>query len=201
MIRVAGLLTAVLLLDGCGVRPTGVVYAGDAPVATGPASPSAQIYFLAGQVPVVVGRAVSPWDVQQVFDVLLRGPTARERESGLHTDLAGIRQISIRALGDKMILISTLPPTVKLAPGAFWQLYCTGIMLPDRPMVTFSSVGGVVPYKAMKCPRLNEAVSSSPRVEKPLATVTSPHRVTVPERKPTSTSLSKPTAEPPTPRT
>ena len=144
----AGLLGVVLLLSGCGVRPTGVVYAGEAPVATAPASPTAQVYFLQKGQPVPATRGVSPWDAQQVFDSLLLGPTRQERARGLRTEIPGVKQIVVRDLGDRVIYVDTVPRMVKLPPGAYAQLYCTGAMLAGRPIVR---VGTLEPYPPPGC--------------------------------------------------
>ncbi|GAA4520239.1 hypothetical protein GCM10023191_096890 [Actinoallomurus oryzae] len=131
---VAGLLT-LPLLAGCGVRPTGVVYAGEPPVATASASSRSQVFFLLRGFPIPVGRAVSPWDAQQVFDELLRGPTSAERAKGLTTELTGVKQITVRDLGGRALFIETVPPMPKLLGPAYTQIYCTGLMLPERPSV------------------------------------------------------------------
>jgi hypothetical protein len=144
----AGLLGVVLLLSGCGVRPTGVVYAGEGPVATAPASPTAQVYFLWKEQPVPVTREVSPWGAQQVFDSLLLGPTRQERARGLRTEIPGIKQITVRDLGDRVIYVDTVPHMVKLPPAAYAQLYCTGAMLAERPIVR---VGTLEPYPPPGC--------------------------------------------------
>lgn len=138
MRRLAATVLAVLSLAGCGVRPTGVVYAGDAPVATAPVSPRSQVYFLLRGVPSPVGRATSPWDAQLVFDDLVRGPTPEERAKGLTTELGGIKQLAVRDIGGRALIIDTIPPLPKLAPAAYAQIYCTGLMLAGRPVMKFS---------------------------------------------------------------
>jgi hypothetical protein len=156
---VAGLLGVVLLLCGCGVRPTGVVYAGEAPVATAPASPTAQVYFLQEGRLVSVTRGVSPWGAQQVFDSLLLGPTRQERARGLRTGISGVEQITVHDLGNRAIYVDTLPHMVKLPPGTFAQLYCTGAMLADRPIV---KVGTPEPYPTPDCLRADATGEPTP---------------------------------------
>jgi hypothetical protein len=152
VIRAAGLVLAVLLLGGCGVRPTGVVYAGDAPTATASASPQAQVFFLAQQKMLVpVPRTVKAGDVQTVFDALLAGPTAEERRRGLITALVGVQQITVHELDGVTLLVETVPPAAKLSSIAFEQIYCTGMALPDRFMKISFVNGGVVPYPAIAC--------------------------------------------------
>lgn len=154
MIRAAGLVLAVLLLGGCGVRPTGVVYAGDAPTATASASPQAQVFFLslAQKMPVPVPRTVKPGDAQAVFDALLAGPTPEERKAGLSTALTGVRQIAVHELDGATLFIEAIPPAAKLSTIAFAQIYCTGMALPDQRFmkITVANAGGM-PYPAALC--------------------------------------------------
>ena len=147
MIRAAGLALAILLLGGCGVRPTGVVYAGDAPTGTATASPQAQVFFLAQSMPIPVPRAVKPGDAQGVFDALLAGPTPEERKEGLSTALIGVQQIVVHELDGATLFVETTPPAAKLPPIAFEQIYCTGMALPDQRFMKITFVnGGGVPY-------------------------------------------------------
>ncbi|MGI5227691.1 hypothetical protein [Actinoallomurus sp. CA-142502] len=139
MRRPAAAVLTMLSLAGCGVRPSGVVYAGDAPVATAAASPRSQVYFLLRGVPTPVARETNPWDAQLVFDDLLRGPNAQERAKGMTTALTGIEQIAVRDIGGRAFLIDTVPPLPKISPAAYAQIYCTGLVLPDQPVLKFSS--------------------------------------------------------------
>jgi hypothetical protein len=151
-------LALVLLLGGCGVRPTGVVYAGDAPVATAPAAPTAPVYFLEKEQPTPVTRAVDPVDVQGVYDVLLQGPSAAEHAAGLRTELDGVKQISIRDLGDRQIYIEVIPPTASLTQGAYAQLYCTAVTLDERPIMKIAAAGTY----GVQCPGGLPAASGMP---------------------------------------
>jgi hypothetical protein len=152
MIRAAGLVLAVLLLGGCGVRPTGVVYAGDAPTATATASSQAQVFFLSQEMLVPVPRAVGPGGAQKVFDALLAGPTVEERKKGLSTALIGVHRIVVHELDGATLLVETVPTAAKLPPIAFEQIYCTGRALPDQRFMKIIYVnGGGVPYPAVAC--------------------------------------------------
>jgi hypothetical protein len=152
VIRAAGLVLAVLLLAGCGVRPTGVVYAGDAPTATAPASSQAQVFFLSQKTLVPVPRAIGPGDAQKVFDALLAGPTAEERQKGLSTALHGVQRILVHELDGATLLVETVPTAAKLPPIAFEQIYCTGMTLPDQRFMKITYVnGGGMPYPAVAC--------------------------------------------------
>jgi hypothetical protein len=143
---------AMLSLAGCGVRPSGVIYAGEAPVATAPASPSTMIYLLEkGVIPVPVAREVVPLDPQHVFDALLDGPTDEERAKGLTTALSGIKTVSVSEVAGEGIFIDSVPPAEKLPSEAIEQLVCTGSALPDRPRVFISTISGAKPYQIPRC--------------------------------------------------
>jgi hypothetical protein len=147
MSRAAGPALAILLLAGCGVRPTGVVYAGDAPVATASGSPRSQVYLLSRGVPVPVQRTADPADPQEVFDTLLKGPTPDERAQGLTTDLTGVSRISVHELDGRALLVETIPPALKLPMPAFAQIYCTGLLLSGQTALKISYLdSGVSPY-------------------------------------------------------
>jgi hypothetical protein len=152
MIRAAGLVLAALLLGGCGVRPTGVVYAGDAPTATATASSQARVFFASRRMLIPVSRAVGPGDAQKVFDALLAGPTPEERKQGLSTALIGVQRIVVHELDGATLFVETVPPAAKLPPIAFEQIYCTGMALPDQRFMKITYVnGGGMPYPAAAC--------------------------------------------------
>jgi hypothetical protein len=140
--RIAGLVLTALLAGACGVRPTGVVYAGEAPVATASAGPSSLVYFLLNGVPVPVRRAVNPAVPQQVFDALLKGPTRAERGEGLTTELARTKAILVRESEGGPALLETVPAKVDLSSGAYAQIYCTGLVLPVQAYLMFPYTSG-----------------------------------------------------------
>jgi hypothetical protein len=143
VIRAAAVSVALLAAAGCGVRPTGVVYAGDGPVATASPSPGSMVFFLADGVPTAVERTASPSDPQAVYDALLAGPTPEERARGLRTELVGVRRITVVDGGGRPVLLRTEPPIPKLSAGAYAQIYCTGMVLPRQVIIKFAyPVGG-----------------------------------------------------------
>lgn len=153
MTRAAGLVLAILLITGCGVRPTGVVYAGDPPVATAPGSPRSQVFFLVDGMPTPVRRAASPADPQLVFDALLHGPTPEERARGLTTELTEVKKIAVHDLDGRTLLVETIPPAVKLRPQAYTQIYCTGLLLSLQTVLKISYLdGGMNPQVPPQCP-------------------------------------------------
>lgn len=129
---------AVCVLAGCGVRPTGVVSAGEAPTATATSLPRAQVYFLLRGMPDPVERAVPPWDTQAVFDALLAGPTAQERERGLHTELTA--DMTIRAIGPGAVFVESPRPASKRTVLEYMQISCTARRLPGAPLVKMPGV-------------------------------------------------------------
>ena len=151
MIRAAGLALAALLLAGCGVRPTGVVYAGEAPTATAAAAPQAQVFLLAQSMPIPVPRAVKPGDAQGVFNALLAGPTPEESKKGVSTALTGVKKITVRRIDDETLFVETDPPAVKMSPIAVEQIYCTGMALPGQHSMKIAYVNSGLPYPKIAC--------------------------------------------------
>ncbi len=139
---------AVLLLAGCGVRPTGVVYAGEAPTATAPASPRSQVYFLLRDQPIPVERPIDPADTQAVFDSLLTGPTEAEEAKGVRTGLAGIKRIEVQQLAPRVLYVDVSPSGAALSAQAYAQIQCTGTMLPGHPImkIALPERGAAVPF-------------------------------------------------------
>ncbi|MEV0404630.1 hypothetical protein [Actinoallomurus sp. NPDC050550] len=131
-LRTVALGAALCALAGCGVRPTGVVNAGEAPKATATSLPHAQVYFLLDGRPTPVTRTVAPWDTQAVFDALLAGPTAQERERGLRTELTP--DMTIRVIGSRAVFVESTAFAKQAMPGYF-QVYCTALLLPGAPIV------------------------------------------------------------------
>ncbi|MEV5752173.1 hypothetical protein AB0L00_30510 [Actinoallomurus sp. NPDC052308] len=133
-VRTVSAAAAVCVLAGCGVRPTGVVSAGEAPTATATSLPKAQVFFLLGGTPEPVERAVPPWDTQAVFDALLAGPTAQERERGLRTELTP--DVTVRAIDTRTVFVESRRWQVSQQEIAgYLQISCTARLLPGAPLV------------------------------------------------------------------
>lgn len=162
MSRAAGLVLALLLLTGCGIRPTGVVYAGDAPVATASGSPGSQVFLLSQEMLTPVRRTADPADPQRVFDALLSGPTPDERARGLSTELTGLKEIAVHELDGRAFLVETVPPSPRLPPLAYLQIYCTGLLLSAQTVLKISFLdGGAAPYSPADCPGTKPAPPSA----------------------------------------
>ena len=134
--RTAAVVAAVCLLSGCGVRPTGVVSAGEAPTATATSLPRSQVFFLLGGKPTPVTRMVPPWDTQAVFDALLVGPTAQEHRRGLRTEVTP--DVSVKALQSKVVFVDAPKMAAKGMGLGYQQISCTALLLPGSPIVRIS---------------------------------------------------------------
>ncbi|RPE39126.1 hypothetical protein EDD90_2090 [Streptomyces sp. Ag109_O5-1] len=123
MKRVA-LLTAVLLLSGCGIPATGVIQSGDP--ATGVRPPNPLLYFVTTDHRLVpVSREVTdPVGVRTALDLLLNGPDLGERLLGLTTALARIPTPEVSMNGAEVTLQMSAG-TEPLPPIAARQLICT----------------------------------------------------------------------------
>jgi hypothetical protein len=125
-------LAALLVLSGCGVRPTGVIGAGEGPVATATSTPQAQVVFFGDGLPVAVRRPVNPSDEQAVMDALVAGPTPDEAAKGLTTALT-VRKIVTRYEDGHVLIVDPLTPPGGLSPDAYTQISCTIALLPGPP--------------------------------------------------------------------
>lgn len=129
MIRVTGALAASGLAAGCGIRPTGVVEAGNPPA---PAAPATQnvLYFVKDGALVATTRTGLAGHALLAIDQLMAGPTADERRRGLTTELPpGISREPV-ADGDPALAIRQKDPDVRWSPLARAQVACTAERLP-----------------------------------------------------------------------
>ncbi|MCO5991752.1 hypothetical protein [Actinoallomurus rhizosphaericola] len=149
-VRAVPVAAVVCLLAGCGVRPTGVVSAGEAPTATATSLPKARVYFFDDGGLTAVERSVPPWDSQAVFDALLAGPTAQERERGLHTELTA--DVTIHPIGTKAIFVESRRRLMQQAVDGYQQIFCTARLLPGAPIVRGPSLNPVLIEKLSSAP-------------------------------------------------
>lgn len=133
VVRAVWAAAAMCLLAGCGVRPTGVVSAGEAPTATATSLPKAQVYFFRGGALEPVERSVPPWDIQAVFEALQAGPTPQERERGLRTRLPA--DVTIHAVGTRAVFVESRRRISGKEISGYLQIVCTARMLPGAPFV------------------------------------------------------------------
>ena len=122
-----GVVLALLaVLTACGVRPTGVVQAGEAPagVGTGPV-----LYFLTPEgrtiaAPRVTGRLGT---VEGALNLLFAGPDQQERARGLTTGVPYVTP-AFEAL-DASVMVVRLPvDKLFLGQPAVDQIACTAIV-------------------------------------------------------------------------
>ncbi|MFD0904339.1 hypothetical protein [Actinomadura sediminis] len=96
MSRAAALLAAVLLVAGCGIRPTGTVAAGDKPRAGGRGDTITVYLVRDGKVAAVL-RPGLPDHPYLPITQLAVPPTPQEREQGFRTEVS--RPLEIRGFG------------------------------------------------------------------------------------------------------
>jgi hypothetical protein len=81
-----GWLALVIALGGCGVRPTGIISAGEPPQADHHHAPNT-VYFLQRGKLVPVQRPGVDGDIDLPFRQLVLGPTETERRHGITSDV------------------------------------------------------------------------------------------------------------------
>ncbi|MBA9001961.1 hypothetical protein [Thermomonospora cellulosilytica] len=141
---IAPIMVAALLAAGCGIRPTGVVGAGDRPTVgarTGPIT----VYLVQGDLLVQSVRPGLPGHPYHALTQLGMPPTAHERARGLHSEIP-VRSIVARAdrhrpdevsfeVEGDMITLRGLRRRgwTRLAQG---QVVCTAAAIPGIAQVT-----------------------------------------------------------------
>ncbi|MBT2209576.1 MULTISPECIES: hypothetical protein [Actinomadura] len=105
----AAVLLGGVLASGCGVRPTGVLSAGDRPVAAGSQAAAITVYLVRGDRLVPVVRPGLPGQPYLSIGQLSVPPTASDLALGLHTEVA--HTLVARVVGDPSVLIVDQVPT------------------------------------------------------------------------------------------
>ncbi|TVT54212.1 hypothetical protein FNH05_10695 [Amycolatopsis rhizosphaerae] len=129
MKRLPALLISLLALGGCGVRPTGVVAAGEPAVGvgTGPA-----LYFVAaGRVRPVTRPLGYLGDPATALRLLADGPTPGEAAAGFGTALPPHLGLSVPGFRDGNVTVRISPMSVSdfvvLSEPAIEQVVCTTV--------------------------------------------------------------------------
>ncbi len=119
-------LLLVLVLAGCGVRPTDPVPAGDPPVG---AAPGPILFFLkAGKLAPVVRQTGHLGTVPDAVTLLLAGPNTQEAAAGYATMLpTGALGVSVGALDQGVVTVNLTAPLETLPELAKDQIACTVI--------------------------------------------------------------------------
>jgi hypothetical protein len=136
--RVAALLALTVALAGCGVRPTGVVDAGEPAKGPAPQSsdgadsagqfgPGMVLFFVRGNALVPSVRQGQPADSPQVaLQFLVKGTDARERALGMFSELpsdTGVLQLGQQGNGTITVFMESDPNA--LSDRAARQIICT----------------------------------------------------------------------------
>lgn len=154
-------MVLLLLLTGCGVRPTGVVSAGEPAVGIGEGP---FLYFLAdGQLRPVLRKTGQLGDVDNALGLLGAGPTAEEVAAGLNTLLpaTGFSATAAREGVIAVRLYSAEPVGPAALPQlALDQVVCTAVAVTGQAganarglMVRLSGAGVPADETPVRAPR------------------------------------------------
>ncbi|WP_328437374.1 hypothetical protein OHA71_09265 [Streptomyces sp. NBC_00444] len=123
-LRPALLCTTALLLASCGIPESGVVETGEPATGIRPAQVS---YFVSeGTLVPVRRRGFAPVDIETAVATVFQGPDARERRSGMTTQLPPLTGApSVRAVGDGEVTVELPQGIGTLTETAVAQLICT----------------------------------------------------------------------------
>ncbi|MGH3243392.1 MAG: hypothetical protein ACRDNL_23645 [Spirillospora sp.] len=136
-------LVALLIVAGCGIRPTGIIDAGEPPSANGAAA-DITVYLARGGKLWPVRRPGVPGQPYLAIEQLAVRPTEQERAAGLHTEVGhALHAYTVTAASELLDTRSTLvvgANAVKARPSpwspiAVAQIACTAQALPGVEQV------------------------------------------------------------------
>ena len=167
-----GVLAVVLsgLLAGCGVQPTGVVNAGDAPRGI---RGFGRLYFVrdATVLPVLRQLPREPATINELLTLLAAGPSSGEQAAGLRTKVPpGLKPLGSFATGSGLVILADAPGLDR-SDVALQQISCTlagGLTGGDRAKLRGEiqmSVGVPPPITLERCP--DEIRTHAPVCAKP----------------------------------
>ncbi|GAB3358392.1 hypothetical protein [Amycolatopsis echigonensis] len=120
-------LISVFLLAGCGIQPTGVISAGEAPggFQLGEPRPQITLYFVyAGQISPVQRAWAKDATPTTVLTELFGGPTRQEEQEGFYSMLTPGQHVTVDA--SKLPVTVTVAESMKsLYPIGLQQVVCT----------------------------------------------------------------------------
>ncbi|MYW89525.1 hypothetical protein G3I59_02485 [Amycolatopsis rubida] len=127
LLRLFVAFAAVLALAGCGIQPTGVVPAGDAPggFQLGAPRPQITLYFVyAGQLSPVQRAWARDANPTTVLTELFGGPTRTEEQEGFYSTLSPGRPVTVDTSAQPVTV--TVSESMKLLyPVGLQQVVCT----------------------------------------------------------------------------
>jgi len=152
---VAGLLP-LLVVAGCGVRPSGVITGGDPPHgAVQPTTTTITLYLVRnGQLSAVKRPGGPPLSPADTLALLAAGPTAQEQAQGLTSDVPpGAGPFSVTADLAGRVVVTPSTPARQLSTMAVAQIACTAAATaPGGPAdVTIAGAGPRIDLGT--CPR------------------------------------------------
>ncbi|GII97220.1 hypothetical protein [Sinosporangium siamense] len=132
MRRLAAVLLLAVTAVGCGIQPTGITPAGDAPIARASTTTNAVYFVKKGKLVRVTRTAplmpANGYALMQLVD----GPTAAEAADGITTAIDGSGYgIEVEPEGDAMVLTLEKRPT----GAALGQWVCTADAMPGVNVV------------------------------------------------------------------
>ncbi|MEV5407791.1 hypothetical protein AB0K60_02980 [Thermopolyspora sp. NPDC052614] len=150
----AAALVSLVAVAGCGVRPSGVIRGGDPPKGSVARAATITLYLVRdGRVTAVTrpgGRPLSPADT---LTLLAAGPTEREREQGLTSEVpssVGLFSVAVKPDGGLEVTLSS--PVGELSTRAVEQITCTAAAIMRGSTGKVTVTGGGRSVGPLKCP-------------------------------------------------
>jgi hypothetical protein len=137
-------LAALVTVTGCGVRPSDVITGGAPPSgAVAPATTITLYLVKDDRLSAVTRPGGPPLSPADTLALLAAGPTAREQEQGLTSDVpssAGLFSVTGRSAGHLVVTLSG--PAGELSTLAVDQIVCTAAATIPRDSVQVTVAGG-----------------------------------------------------------
>jgi len=149
-------LVSLVAVAGCGVRPSGVIRAGDPPSGAVAPTTTITLYLVRnGRLNVVTrpGPGGRPLFTADTLALLAAGPTVREKARGLTTDVppeAGPFSVTAEPAGHLVVTLSA--PAGELSALAVEQIVCTAAATTPESPVQVTVVGAGQSAGPRTCP-------------------------------------------------
>jgi len=149
-------LVSLVTVAGCGVRPSGVIRAGDPPSGAVAPTTTITLYLVRnGRLNVVTrpGPDGRPRFTADTLALLAAGPTVREKARGLTTDVppeAGPFSVTAEPAGHLVVTLSA--PAGELSALAVEQIVCTAAATTPESPVQVTVVGAGQSAGPRTCP-------------------------------------------------
>jgi hypothetical protein len=154
--RLAGIIAIAVLTAACGVRPTGVISAGE-PAVAAQTVPQTTVYLVRQRQLVPVRRVTFPGSPQApVYALWEEGPTREESASGLVSPVRFLPSFDVTF--DQGVLVVSYGDGTPASTLTYAQIVCSGMAQPGvRRIRVFRN--GIELTQLQECAQFNQYMS------------------------------------------